>query len=448
MSKNNLSYGIDFGTTNSTIALVGTNNKKIEIPIDTNAQDPAVMRSVIYIDPNRKFSFGSEAIKKYLDAVKESHGTEYKTVLTGNYIKVLTSVGGTELVPETVETEVIPSGRFLQSLKSALSNHSVKKINLFGSDYLIEEIIGMFLSEMKKKADKEIGEVINTAVIGRPIEYVGNNNDLALKRMKSAAEYAGFKKVSFEYEPIGAAYDYGVNIHTRQNALIFDFGGGTLDISVVRFPERKILSNVGMKIGGDYFDAKIFSEKLAHFFGKGVTYGKSRIELPTHIFDSLESWYGITLLKSREFFNSFENFRFMCSDMKSVNALKSLVFNNLGFKMYEEIERVKKDLTETYEATYDFLESQIQINTIITKAEFEEMIEDDLKSINNSLGLAILNAHLNIDDIDCVVTTGGSSLIPAVKKSLINFFGRERIISSNTFTSVASGLAQIAKMKS
>lgn len=442
----NLSYGIDFGTTNSTIALISANNEKIEIPIDRSAQDPAVMRSVIYVDPNSNFSFGAEAVKNYLEAIKKSSGTEYKSVLTGRYIKVLTSTGGEELVPEIVDTEVIPTGRFLQSLKSALSNHAIKKINLFGTDYLIEEIVGKFLLEMKTRADKEIGEVIDTAVIGRPIEYVGNDNELALKRMQSAAKYAGFKNVVFEYEPIGAAYDYGVNIHTKQTALIFDFGGGTLDISIVKFPEKEILANVGIKMGGDYFDSKIFSEKLAHFFGKGVTYGKSHIELPSHIFSSLESWYGITLLKSKEFLNSFESFRFMCSDIKPVNALKSLVFNNLGFKMYDEIERVKKSLTVSPEATYQFFEPNIQIDTTIKKLEFEKIIEDDLQNINDALKLAILNANLKIDNIDYVVTTGGSSLIPVIQELLVNFFDKEKIKTSSTFTSVASGLAQIAKI--
>ncbi len=442
-----LSYGIDFGTTNSTIALVHKNDELVKIPIDPEAEDPAVMRSVIFANPSFEMSYGNKAVKEYISDIGSRRGVEYKSVLTGKYIKTVNSYGREEMVPEMTDIEVNPGGRLLQSLKSALSNHTVKKINLFGRVYLIEDLVGMFLLDMKKRADKIIGEDVDTAVIGRPVEYVGNDNELAIERMRYACDIAGFKKVGFEYEPIGAAYDYGLNIKHEQNVLIFDFGGGTLDISIVSFPDKSILYNTGLKIGGDYFDAEIFTNKLAKYFGSEATYGRSQLNIPAHIYDSLRSWYGITLLKNRDFANDFENFRFMCSDLPAINSLKSLVFNNLGFKLYEDIEKVKKSLTTHPQELFRLIEIDINIASSIARSEFENFIKKDITDIDNSISSSLKHTDFEEKDIDFVVTTGGSSLIPAIQRLLVTRFGKDKIRSSSTFTSVASGLAQIAKVK-
>lgn len=443
MSKK-ISYGIDFGTTNSTVAYVNENNKVVRLPIDPEAEDPSVMRSVIYASPDGQFLFGKSAVTAYLESVAVNKETTKKTIFTGNYIDVIDDNGRKKTVEEIIDIDVFSGGRLLQSLKSALSNKVIKEINLFGKIYSIEEIVAMFLKELKVRADKIVGQNVTTAVIGRPVEYVGGDNILAIERMKTACKIAGFLKVSFEYEPVGAAFDYGVNVKEPQKVLVFDFGGGTLDLSVFKFPEKEVLANVGLAIGGDHFNSEIFMSKLSKYFGSEAVYGSSRLRLPAYVFNSLRNWYEISLLKTKQFTESIQDFKYLSSDLNALNRLNSLVVNNLGFTMYEEIERVKKILSNNNQELYKFNTKDINIQTEIKKEDFEDIIKYDLKDIKELINNALFTANLKSTDIDVVATTGGSSLIPVVVELLSTTFGKDKIKKSDAFTGVASGLAIIA----
>lgn len=447
MSNHNYSYGIDFGTTNSTVVCVDKNGELTKLAIDPSASDKAVMRSVIYADQGGNFLFGKAAIDAYLLSVATSKSSTKQTVFTGNYITVSDDTGHDKIVPEVLDIDVTQSGRLLQSLKSGLSRQAIKKVNLFGKVYLIEEIVGLFLKELKQRADKLVGTNVTSAVIGRPVEYVGGNNQLAIARMTRACQIAGFTDVSFEYEPIGAAYDYGVGTSKPQNVLIFDFGGGTLDISVIKYPEKQILISAGLPIGGDSFNAEIFKGKLVEYFGSQIVWGDAQQGLPRHIFLSLEKWYEISLLKNRELIDSFEQFRYQCSDKVALTHLKSLIINSLGFSMYEEIERVKKNLSTKDKELYSFRAGDIDLQKFIERVEFERLISDHIKNIDHFIRSSLASINLKTEDIGIVATTGGSSLIPVVQNLLIKLFGSDKIKHSSTFTSVAAGLAIIANQK-
>ncbi len=438
-------YGVDFGTTNSTICLVD-NGKVRKLQIDQKAPDPSILRSVIYVNSDFEFLFGSEAVSKYLEDVASGKGTVKRVIETGKKIKIASDAGLSGVKPdkwvdEIWEIEEFEGGRLLQTLKSALSSNVVSHMTIFGKEMPLEEVIAIFLKEMKTRADKLTGMTINKAVIGRPVEYVGHNNALAVERMTKAAHLAGFEEVEFEYEPVGAAYDYASSTKAKQTVLVFDFGGGTLDISVFRLPERQISVNTGLPIGGDYFNSKIFMEKLAKYFGSKTKYGLQQLPLPRHIFNYLQSWYKISLLKNVDFTKSMENFRSLNSDPKTMDALESLVDNNLGFAIYEEVERVKKQLSQTNEEEYKFNAKAISIQELITRNAFEKIIADDIKNINQLISDSLKKANLKVSDIDSVVTTGGSSLIPVVRNLLEKIFGKDKLSQTDTFTSVASGLA-------
>lgn len=445
-----LSYGIDYGTTNSTIALVGKDKKLHKLAIDPEAQNPSIMRSIIYVHPEGRFLYGKPAIDAYLEDVRKGKGRIKKTMYTGRFITVagnadIHGVNPDEIVEELIEFDDFQGGRMLQALKSVLANPSITSINLFGSVYPIEEVVSGFLKEMKDRADKQVGEYVDSVVVGRPVKYVGLDDDLAISRMRKALSLAGFTNVEFEYEPIAAAYDFGNNIHHTQNVLIFDFGGGTLDISIVKFPEKKVLANLGLPLGGDYFNSCIFSNKLSSFFGSETTYGPNKAFMPSYIYIALKDWYKATLLKTERFDEQIEHFRFMNSHPERIDALSSLVNNNLSFSLYDEIDRVKRALSEKDAEILTFVAESIDIKTVIVKKKFEELITEELVTIHNLLRKALREAKITSREIDAVATTGGSSLIPIVRNLLINTFGREKIIATNAFTSVASGLALRAK---
>jgi hypothetical chaperone protein len=445
-----LSYGIDFGTTNSTIALVDEKNMLQKIEVDPGSPNPSVMRSIIYAGIDGSFLYGKPAIDAYLKDVAEGKGRTKKTMYTGRFITVagdadIHGVRPDEVVEELIEFDEFEGGRMLQALKSVLANPAISSINIFGTVYSIEEVVAGFLREMKSRADTLIDQTIDSVVIGRPVKYVGADDRLALRRMKESAKLAGFKHITFEYEPIAAAYDFGSRSKQKQTVLIFDFGGGTLDLSVVEFPGKKVLANIGLPMGGDYFNSIIFTNKVQKFFGSETTYGPNKAFMPSYIYLSLRDWYAATLLKTEKFDEQMDHFRFMSSDEKAIDALRSLVNNNLSFSLYDEIDKTKRGLSKKEKNVLEFIAPRIEIKTELTRKEFEDLIREDVERIDALVNEALHKANVLSKEIDAVATTGGSSLIPIVKKLLEEKFGKGKIIESDAFTSVASGLALRAK---
>lgn len=451
MRKSKFFYGIDFGTTNSTIAVSDTNGNVKTLPIDPKAENPSVIRSAIYINQNKEFYLGKSAVDVYVHDVANSSATSKYLIFTGKYIKMpkisfIAGYCGEQLVPEIVEAEKRGYGHLFQSLKSGLSKNYISSFEIFGEKLSLEKLISSFFKEMKSRAEQIMDEKIEDVVIGKPIHFVGNNDSLAVNRLTRAVKEAGFRKVVFEYEPIGAAWDYGLNQKQKeQTVLIFDFGGGTLDISIVLFPSKKILANEGLAVGGDLFNSLIFEKKIVKYFGSQATYGLAKLRLPTHIFEYLRNWYEISLLKTKDIEKSLEEFKFLSSNPKAIASLKSLIINNLGFSLYEEIERVKKNLSTVDEEMFCFQNKDIDIKNQIKREEFEKIISTQITQVEDLINRALTSAKKSPEEIDVVVTTGGSSLIPVFQELLKKKFGSDKLKSQETFTSVATGLALRAR---
>ena len=163
--------------------------------------------------------------------------------------------------------------------------------------------------------------------------------------------------------------------------------------------------------------------------------------MPTYIFSYLKSWYQISLLKTSSFQRSLDNFRYNSSDPASIEALGSLINNNLGFDLYEHIDRLKIALTDEDYKTFNFVAQDIDITLGVSREDFEDIISEDLRRIDGLIDSALTAAGVRIDQIDTIITTGGSSLIPVVKQLLEQRFGATKIYNQDVFTSVARGLA-------
>ncbi len=139
--------------------------------------------------------------------------------------------------------------------------------------------------------------------------------------------------------------------------------------------------------------------------------------------------------------NLLERLRYKNTDPQGLASLEHLIKANLGFDLYEAIEKSKKALTFENKSTIDFEDGPIIIHEPITKHEFEEIITPRVEEIKECVLRTLQAAGVRPEQIDVVVRTGGSSLIPIFEKMLIEIFGKEKIQQFETFTSIAAGLA-------
>lgn len=305
-------------------------------------------------------------------------------------------------------------------------------------------------------ADEFLGEDIKTAVIGRPVVFDedADKDALAQTRLEKAAKIAGFEKIHFQLEPIGAAYTYERQIEKSELVLVADFGGGTSDFSLMRLdPEAKNLANRksdiigqgGIYIGGDNFDSDIMWHKGTPHFGRGVkeefTPGKP-LDLPLSYFQNICSWEKMNFLDTlRMKLNIEKSYQYSGKDHR-VKNLQILISENLGYSFFKEIEKAKIMLTHEEKAELSFQNHGIQIEEEVTLTEFkDEIIAQNLSKIEGYLDQFLEEKGISKDEIDVVFMTGGTSLIKPLNQIFKDKFGEAKLKSGDNFNSVAMGLA-------
>jgi len=437
--------GIDFGTTNSSLAII-TDGKPTVIPIDRQNPNHKVLKSLIYINPRQECAIGHDAINRYLSDLEQLPSVPLRQEFTGRLIKTFgpstgSGAGPVIFVPEIVEVDDSGRGRLLQSLKSVLTSSTFTGTTIFGQFYSLEALLTLLLKEIKTRAEAEIGSELDSALIGRPVKYVGTSeNEIALERMKIIAKNAGFKQIEFEYEPVGAALDYGLTSSSPQNILVYDFGGGTLDICIMELPSRKILSVSGRALGGDLLDSHLALAKIAPHFGlNSIINGK--MPFPKYFSATFSSWYLATLLKTIKNRDTLEDLCLKSNQPDLIRNLITLIFHDYGFEFFQSIDQSKISLSTSPLTTFLFKRPDLYIEELISESDFISAIALDLETSNDCLDDALRLASLKSSDIDRVILTGGSSQIPAFITQIKTIFGADKIITSDHFTSVASGLA-------
>ncbi|MEJ7604859.1 MAG: Hsp70 family protein [Bryobacteraceae bacterium] len=239
--------GIDFGTTNSAIAVAGSEGIRL-------ASFP-FMESIV------------ETFRSVLFFENASERGLARKPLAG---------------PAAIERYLQPNdgGRLIQSLKSFAASRTFQHTQIGGKQRTLEELIGIFLKLLRTQAEEQLGPLGTHAIVGRPAQFVGaaakEDESLALARLRKAFEIAGFTKIVFEYEPIGASYSYAEQLQQHELVLIADFGGGTSDFSLVNLSpgnhSPEIIATSGVPIGGDIFDARIVRHLVSPMLGLGTTY--------------------------------------------------------------------------------------------------------------------------------------------------------------------------------
>jgi hypothetical chaperone protein len=283
-------------------------------------------------------------------------------------------------------------------------------------------------------------------VLGRPVHYSTNPklDQLAIERMRRAGEEAGLPPFSFLPEPTAAALSYASTARGEQHVLVFDFGGGTLDVTVMRIDERgtrDVLATDGMPIGGDIMDRRVVMGKLLIHFGEGATLGPRKMPLPAVLLDHLGEWQTIVDLTQPRYLNVIDEAIRIGDKPNELRALRTLVRENYGLPLYEEVERAKVRLSDVTKTTIGMDVPGIQFSDTLERWDFERLIGPDVREVSTCVDRALAAAELSTNDIDVVLRTGGSSRIPRFVRLLSEKFGAEKLQEMDVFTGVASGLA-------
>lgn len=439
------SCGLDFGTTNSTIAIV-KDGQPLALDIDPLNSNPKILKSLIYLNPGEQRAIGHQAIDRYLWDIKNIPAVPPKIIDTGRKLKVFKpssvgGVGGIELVPELVEVDVSGRGRLLQSLKSVLTSDTFTGTTLFNHFYTLEDLLTELLSEIKIRAEKILNYQLDSVTLGRPVRYVGSGKEtLALDRMRRVGERSGFKNIDFEYEPVGAALHYGLNLHQRQYVLVFDFGGGTLDVCIMSFPEKKIIAVSGRPIGGDLLNSLIVQNRLLHFFGSQTIFS-GRLPFPRYFISALTNWYQISLFKTVRDLQALDYFITNADDSTPIKRLRDLIVNDYGYLFFQTVDRCKIKLSTHDSTIFKFSCADFSISQKLLRSDFENIIYDQILETQKCLDESLSAASLTSSQIGKVIVTGGSSKIPVFMNLLIKQFGLGKLVTGNRFTAVALGLA-------
>lgn len=416
-------FGLDFGTSNSALSIL-TNNRVEVVGLDALNDDQKTMRSILFFDESGDVYFGQEAINKYL--------------------------------------ENNARGRLMQSIKTFLPSAVLGATYVYGKKYELEDIIALVLSQIKWTGERYVGHEVNSVVMGRPVVFSDDQqaDKLAETRLRKAASLAGFKHIAFQLEPIAAAlaFEASLNIGEEKLVLVGDFGGGTSDFTVIRLSgsrkqhkdrSQDVLATSGIYLAGDAFDSELMWRKVARYFGRDVQHRSMSgnwLSMPSSIMSKLKAWHLIPQLREKSVREFIRKVRTFADDQQSVRNLEHLIEDNYGFFLFQAIEKAKIDLSTTKESRILFSERDLSIVEEISRLEFEQIVQDLLLRIGDKIDQAIAQAGVKREDIDLVLTTGGTSYIPCVRDLFAVRFGPDKIQQIDAYTSVAHGLGLSASM--
>ncbi len=420
-----LSVGFDFGTTNSSVAVATAADAVHLARFPYSGGVTESFRSLLYLERLREGS--RNVIKSWSGPVGIDH-----------YL------------------QADDKGRLIQSLKSFLTSRSLQTTEIFGRRFQLEDLLANIMRDIRASVETQFGVPVTHATVGRPVRFVGADSDeddqYAVGRLEAALHRAGFEEVSFEMEPVAAAFYYEARLDHNELILIGDFGGGTSDFSLLRVgPDyrqangqtRNVLGNEGLALAGDSFDAKIIRHLVSPALGAGTyldSNGK-RLPVPNWVYYKLERWHHLSLLRSRETLNMLESVARQSLEPEKITALLYLIQHDLGYQLHRAVQRVKVTLSHAERSVFRFTDGDVDLDIEVTRADFESWIAEELSDISIHVERLLSKTGVRGEEIDRVFLTGGSSLVPAVRSIFEKRFGADKIQGGGEFISVAHGLS-------
>jgi len=454
--------GIDFGTTNSTVALYdGEHVRYLQLEPVAGGE---VMPTALHLSRERKAAVGRAAIERY---TRDNNGrtVQLSAELVG---AIEVTVAGTLSTDTNIArfggaitnsfdvhawTDQELPGRLFRSVKRWLGSATVDRVRVFDANYRIVALTTPVLARMGEAIAAEAGGAGAPVHVGRPIRYEGRTadaNEIALARMTEACRHAGLRAVELFPEPIAAALSY-LDAHPLaegETALAFDFGGGTLDLSVVESRGGELLMRAthGVPIGGDEVDRRIYRAKVFPELGDGVRVRRPMLDdwkderFPFDLFgDRLLNWALAFDLNRPELLECLaQGMRESGDERHRLERLYKVVRGNLSYAVFQAIERAKVALA--HDECAEIVVDELDLCVPLDCDELDRIAAPLIGEAAEALDAVLAAAGVDAQRLSVVVRTGGSSRLRAATRLLeARFPGR--VVEHDPLTSIAAGLA-------
>lgn len=410
--------GMDFGTSNSTVAIMRNGRPEL-VPLEDGQ---VTLPSAIFFsfEENRTL-FGRRAIAEYTDGVE---------------------------------------GRLMRALKSVLGSSLIsEKTRIKARSIAFSDIIGMVVAELKRQLERHAGQPVDRIVMGRPVHFVDGDEEAdarAERELEQAARAQGFSEVEFQFEPIAAALNYEQGVGREELALIVDMGGGTSDFTVIRVsPERArksdrkedILANKGVHIGGTDFDRLLSLRHVMPHLGYMTPTKDGKRNLPAGYFVDFATWQRINLLYTPKAAIDLRQIRYEAARPDLVDRFIALVEHRHGHALAGKVEAAKIALTSADETSVAVDYSDVALNAPLSRAALEASIADPVERVAQTVAGTLRDAGVRAEAITSVFLTGGSTAVPLARRSILSLVPGAAVIEGDMFGSVGLGLALDAQRK-
>ena len=429
---------IDFGTSNSAVALPGADGSGADHGgvrlVELEPGHPTMPTAVFYRADTPTTQFDAERL--------------YGRAAVAAYVEGI-------------------DGRLMRSMKSILGSSLLDQGTDIGAGRSVRyrDVVTGYLRRLKTLAEAEAGHALGRVVLGRPVFFVDGDPERdaqAQAALDTAARAVGFTEVQFQFEPIAAALDHESQVTCEQLVLVADIGGGTSDFSLVRVgPARRgrvdrrddILGNHGVHLAGTDFDRHVELASILPLLGyrarRPAVHSRNTSEapreVPSSVYFDLATWHLINTVYAPGRIAELRSMKSWYADPRHHARLMATVQERLGHALAAAAEQAKIDVALTGSADIDLglLERGLQAG--LQEAQAAAAIEADLERIVQAAAETAQMAGVAPGDVDVLYFTGGSTgLTPLVDRIAAGFPAAERV-RGDRFASVAQGLGWHAR---
>ncbi len=403
--------GIDFGTSNSTVGWARP-GAPLLLPLEDGK--PTLPSAVFFNADEDSTHYGRAALHEYLEGYE------------GRLMRALKSLLGTSLIDG--HTEVL--GRALP----------------------FRALLAGFIGELKARAEAQAGRSFEQAVFGRPVHFVDGDevaDRKAQDELEAIARGAGFREVSFQFEPIGAARHYEAGLAGEELVLIADIGGGTADFSLLRLSPARLaredrrddlLGNAGVHIGGTDFDRALSLDCVMPLLGyRSRT--QAGAELPSALFFQLATWHTINFAYTRQAWADLQQLYRGARARAALDRLSRLINQREGHWLALQVEEAKIALSHAHRAGLDLDRLEPGLTHVIEREDFVRATEGLVEGVAATVNALLRASGVARERVDTVYFTGGGSAVPQLRARIAAELPGAKRVEGDLHGSIGAGLA-------